>query len=177
MLFAFWQRAYKSGGFVNNASEYTTFIQPYGEELIDNFEVGFKSEWYDSRLQFNGNVYYQKLKGLQRQVIRPANNTTGQETFITNAADARSYGVELEVIAVPVDGLTINANIAYNNIKYTSFCADLDGPEPTENPSSQREVCGPGATKLPNNTWIVATNYKDTPLSFAPKLIANLGWT
>ncbi|MEN3975594.1 TonB-dependent receptor [Emcibacter sp. SYSU 3D8] len=176
MLFAFWQRAYKSGGFVNNASEYTTFVQPYGEELIDNFEGGFKTEWFDSRLQFNGNIYYQKLKGLQRQVIRPANNTTGQETFISNAADARSYGLELEVIAVPVDGLTINANMAYNNIKYTSYCADLDGPEPTMNPASQRPVCG-AQTQLANGTWIVATDYRDTALTFAPKLIANLGWT
>ncbi len=176
MLFAFWQRAYKSGGFVNNASEYTTFVQPFGEELIDNFEGGFKTEWFDSRLQFNGNIYYQKLKGLQRQVIRPANNTTGQETFITNAADARSYGVELEMILIPTDGLTINANMAYNNIKYTSYCADLDGPEPTANPASQREVCG-ASTELPNGSWIVATNYKDTALTFAPKLIANLGWT
>ncbi|MGE0666042.1 MAG: TonB-dependent receptor [Sphingomonadales bacterium] len=177
MLFAFWQRAFKSGGFVNNASEYTTFIQPFGEERIDNFEAGWKTEWLDSRLQFNGNIYYQKLNGLQRQVIRPANNTTGQETFISNAANARSYGIELEMVAIPVDGLTINANMSYNNIKYTSYCADLDGPEPTMNPASQRTVCGAGPTELPNGSWIVPTDYSDTPLTFAPKLIANLGWT
>jgi iron complex outermembrane receptor protein len=177
MLFAFWQRAFKSGGFVNNASEYTTFIEPYGEERIDNFEGGWKTEWLDNRLQFNGNIYYQKLNGLQRQVIRPADNTTGQETFITNAANARSYGFELEVVAIPVDGLTINANMAYNNIKYTSYCADLDGPEPTQNPSSQRPVCGPVQSVLNGKAFIVPTDYSDTALTFAPKLIANLGWT
>ena len=178
MLFAFWQRAYKSGGFVNNAAAYTTFVgSPYGEELIDNFEVGFKTEWMDSRLQFNGNVYYQKLKGLQRQVIRPANNATGQETFISNNADARSYGVELELVAIPVDGLTINANIAYNNIKYTNYCADLDGPEPFAAPANGRPVCGPGSTKLPNGTYITFTDFSDLRLGFAPSIIANLGWT
>ncbi len=177
LLFAFWQRAYKSGGFVNNASEYSTFVQPYGEELIDNFEAGFKTEWLDSRLQLNGNLYYQKLKGLQRQVIRPANNTTGQETFITNAANARSYGFELEMVAIPVDGLTLNANLAYNNIKYTSYCADLDGPEATSTPSNGRPVCGAGASQLPNGTWIVPTDFKDIRIQFAPKIIANFGWT
>jgi iron complex outermembrane receptor protein len=178
MLFAFWQRAFKSGGFVNNASAYTTFVgSPYGEERIDNFEFGWKSEWLDSRLQLNGNVYYQKLKGLQRQVIRPANNASGQETFISNNADARSYGIELEVVAVPVDGLTINGNIAYNNIKYTNYCADLDGPEPFATPANGRPVCGPGAEQLPNGTWIVFTDFSDVKLGFAPEVIANLGWT
>jgi len=177
LLFAFWQRAFKSGGFVNNASEYTTFVQPYGEERIDNFEIGVKSEWLDRRLQINANIYYQKLNGLQRQVIRPANNTTGQETFITNAANARSYGFELELIAIPTDGLTLNANLAYNDIKYTSYCADLDGPEATEVPSNGRAVCGPGATELPNGTWIVSTDFQDVPLQFAPKVIINFGWT
>ncbi|MEN3975595.1 TonB-dependent receptor [Emcibacter sp. SYSU 3D8] len=178
MLFAYWQRAYKSGGFVNNASAYTTFVDsPYGEELIDNFEIGFKSEWFDSRLQLNANLYYQKLKGLQRQVIRPADNASGQETFISNNADARSYGLELEVIAVPVDGLTINSNLAYNNIKYTNYCADLDGPEPSASPANGRALCGQGATQLPNGTWIAFTDFSDLKLGFAPKLIANLGWT
>jgi iron complex outermembrane receptor protein len=176
MLFAFWQRAFKSGGFVNNAAAYSTFVDsPYGEERIDNFEGGFKTEWFDKSLQLNGNVYYQKLKGLQRQVIRPANNASGQETFISNNADARSYGVELEMVLIPVDGLTINANLAYNNIKYTSYCADLDGPEPTQIPSNGREVCG-SITSTPSG-FIVPTNFKDVRLAFAPDLIANLGWT
>ncbi|MEN3975596.1 TonB-dependent receptor [Emcibacter sp. SYSU 3D8] len=178
LLFAFWQRAYKSGGFVNNAAAYTTFVgSPYGEELIDNFEGGFKTEWLDSRLQFNGNFYYQKLKGLQRQVIRPADNPSGQETFISNNADARAYGFELEMVLIPVDGLTINANLAYSDIKYTNYCADLDGPEPFATPANGRELCGPGATELPNGTWIAFTDFSDLKLGFAPKIIGNLGWT
>jgi iron complex outermembrane receptor protein len=176
MLFAFWQRAFKSGGFVNNASTVSTFNDPYGQERIDNFEVGFKSEWLDNRLQINGNIYYQKLNGLQRQIIRPADNTTGQETFITNAADARSYGFELEVLAIPVDGLTLNANLAYNNIKYTSYCADLDGPENSPTPASGRAVCGDVIEVTPGK-FIAETDYTDLRLSFAPRWIANFGWT
>ncbi|MBI1182226.1 MAG: TonB-dependent receptor [Alphaproteobacteria bacterium] len=178
LLFAFWQRAFKSGGFVNNAAAYTTFTgSPYGEERIDNFEGGFKTSWMDNRLQVNGNFYYQKLMGLQRQVIRPADNPSGQETFISNNADARSYGFELELTAIPVDGLTLNANLAYNNIKYTNYCADLDGPEPTSTPANGRAVCGAGAQQLPNGTWIVPTDFSNVPLAFAPKVIANFGFT
>ncbi|MBI1182227.1 MAG: TonB-dependent receptor [Alphaproteobacteria bacterium] len=180
LLFAFWQRAYKSGGFVNNASTLSTFNTPYGQERIDNYEFGFKTEWLDRRLQLNGNLYYQKLNGLQRQIIRPANNTTGQETYITNAANARSYGFELEMVAIPMDGLTLNANLAYNNIKYTSFCADLDGPENSATPASGRAVCGTTTNVAPPGappSYIVETDYSDLPLSFAPNWIANFGAT
>jgi iron complex outermembrane receptor protein len=178
LLFAFWQRAFKSGGFVNNAAAYTTFVDsPYGEERIDNYEAGFKTEWFDGRLQFNANVYYQKLKGLQRQVIRPADNPSGQETFISNNADAESYGLELELVAIPVDGLTLNANLAWNDIKYTSYCADLDGPEPFATPANGRALCGAGAQQLPNGTWIAFTDFSDLRLAFAPKIIGNLGWS
>jgi iron complex outermembrane receptor protein len=176
LLFVFWQRAYKSGGFVNNAATRLTFETPYGEELIDNFEIGVKSEWFDSRLQLNANIYYQRLDGLQRQVIRPADNPSGQETFISNAADAESYGFEIELLAIPMDGLTINANLAYNNIKYTSYCNDLDGPEATPVPASGRAVCG-DVTELPDGRFLVAADYSDLDLAFAPKWIANLGWT
>jgi iron complex outermembrane receptor protein len=176
LLFAFWQRAFKSGGFVNNASSVSTFNEPYGQERIDNFEIGVKSEWFDRRLQLNGNVYYQKLNGLQRQIIRPADNTTGQETFITNAADARSYGFELELLAIPTDGLTLNANLAYNNIKYTSYCADLDGPEPSPVPASGRPVCG-DVSEVSPGTFIAEADYSDVRLAFAPRWIANIGFT
>ena len=176
LLFAFWQRAFKSGGFVNNAATELTFSSPYGEEMVDNFEGGIKSEWFDSRLRFNANVYYAKYTGLQRQIIRPAATPSGQETFTTNAADARSYGLELEVTAIPVDGLTITGNLGYNNIKYTRFCADLDGPETTPVPASGRTVCG-DTTLTAIGEYLVDADYSDLDIGSAPKFIANLGWT
>lgn len=176
LLFAFWQRAFKSGGFVNNAATELTFASPYGEERVDNFEGGIKSDWFDRALRVNANVYYSKYKGLQRQIIRPAATPSGQETFTTNAADARSYGIELEVTAIPVDGLTLTGNIGYNDIKYTRFCADLDGPEATAVPASGRAVCG-DVTLTAIGEYLVDADYSDLDIGSAPKVIANLGFT
>lgn len=176
LLFAFWQRAYKSGGFVNNAATLQTFQTPYGEERVDNFEGGIKSDWFDSRLRLNANAYWSKYKGLQRQIIRPADVPSGQETFTTNAADARSWGLELELTAIPMDGLTINGNIGYNNIKYTRFCADLDGPETTPVPASGRTVCGDTIITAIGQ-YLVDADYSDLDIGGAPKVIANLGFT
>jgi iron complex outermembrane receptor protein len=175
LLFGFWQRAYESGGFVTNAATVTTFSTPFGQERVDNFEIGAKTDWFDNRLRVNVNAYYAKFNGLQRQIIRPANVGTGQETYTTNAADARSYGVELEVMAIPVEGLTLSGNIGYNNIKYTSFCADLDGPETTPVPASGRAVCG-DVTLTPSG-YIVDADYSDLRLPFAPRLTGMIGFT
>ena len=175
LLFAFWQRAFKSGGFVTNAATVTTFSTPFGQERVDNYEVGIKSDWFDRRLRINANAYYAEYNGLQRQIIRPANVGSGQETYTTNAADARAWGLELELTAIPMDGLTISGNIGYNNIKYTGFCADLDGPETTSVPASGRAVCG-DITSTPSG-FIVDADYSDLRLAFAPKLRGSIGAT
>ncbi len=56
LLFAFWQRAFKSGGFVNNAGTLPVFSTPYDDKQVDNFEVGLRSELLDNPLRTNLNV-------------------------------------------------------------------------------------------------------------------------
>ncbi len=93
LLFAFWQRAFKSGGFVNNASTIGGFETPYDDEQVDTYEIGMRSDLWEGRLRLNLNAFYAKYQDLQRSVIREAETSTGQETFTDNAADAESYGV------------------------------------------------------------------------------------
>jgi iron complex outermembrane receptor protein len=127
MLFAFWQRAFKSGGFVNNAGTRVVFETPYDEEQVDNFEIGVRSDWLDDRLRLNANLFYAEYKDLQRGVIRAANTSTGQETFTDNAAGAEALGVELAFSLIPVEGLTLSGNIGWLDIEYKDFIADLTG--------------------------------------------------
>ncbi|NIP15519.1 MAG: TonB-dependent receptor, partial [Pseudomonadales bacterium] len=127
MLFGFWQRAFKSGGFVNNAGTLEVFQSPYDDEQVDNYEFGIRSELFDNRLRLNANIFFAEYKDLQRGVIREANTSTGQETFVDNAAGAESFGAELSFSFVPVAGLNINGNIGYLDIEYKGFVADLTG--------------------------------------------------
>ncbi len=57
-LFAFYQQAYKSGGFNANSADRFAFQDPYGDEKAENYETGFRSEWFDNRLRVNANVFY-----------------------------------------------------------------------------------------------------------------------
>ncbi len=127
LVFAFWQRAFKSGGFVNNAGTLSVFSSPYDQEQVDNYEAGIKSEWMDNRLQINANVFYSEYKDLQRGVIRAAPTSTGQETFTDNAAGAEAVGIELQFSYKPIDNLNLYGNIGWLDIEYKSFIADLLG--------------------------------------------------
>jgi iron complex outermembrane recepter protein len=127
LLFAFWQRAHKSGGFVNNAGTPSVFASPFDQERVDNFEIGMKSDWLDNTLRLNINAFYAKYNDLQRGVIREADTSTGQETFTDNAAGAKSKGVELEFSWLPTDGLTIFGVVGWLDIEYVGFIADING--------------------------------------------------
>lgn len=127
LLFAFWQRAFKSGGFVNNAGSASVFFAPVGQERVDNIEIGMKSDWLENTLRINLNAFYSKYSDLQRSVIRVANTSTGQETFTDNAAGARSFGVELEFSFIPTEGLNIFGVVGWLDIQYTDFLADING--------------------------------------------------
>jgi iron complex outermembrane receptor protein len=127
MLFGFWQRAFKSGGFVNNAGTEAVFSSPYDDEQVDNYEFGIRSDLFDDRVRLNANVFFAEYKDLQRGVIREANTSTGQETFTDNAAGAESFGVEVNFSIVPAPGLTLTGNIGYLDIEYKGFVADING--------------------------------------------------
>ena len=127
MLFGFWQRAFKSGGFVNNAGTSAVFEAPYDQEQVDNFELGARSDLYDGKLRLNANIFFAQYEDLQRGVIRAAPTSTGQETFTDNAAGADSFGVELTFDFRPKDNLSFYGNIGYLDIEYDGFVADLTG--------------------------------------------------
>ena len=142
-LFAFWQRAYKSGGYNARSSDRDAFETPFGEEKVDNFEIGMKSEWMDGKLRLNANAFYSKFDGLQRSLVVPSSTSgSGVTTNTTNVADLTSYGLEAEITALIDDTLSVFANIGWNKAYNTSYCADLDGLGATTAPAAGETVCG-----------------------------------
>lgn len=129
LIYAKYSRGFKSGGF-NGRGGTPGALGPFDEESVDAFEGGIKADWLDNRLRTNLSVYYNKYDDLQRTVIRSLQNQTGgnnQETVTDNAASATVKGFELEVSAVPVDGLNLDFAVGYNNASYDEYLADLNG--------------------------------------------------
>jgi len=57
-------RGFKSGG-VQPGTPLTT--QSYAPETLWNYEVGFKGEFLDRRLQVNSSIFYMDWKNLQTE--------------------------------------------------------------------------------------------------------------
>lgn len=174
MLFASWQRAFKSGGINAKAATCQTFNVPYADEQIDNFEVGLKSDLADGHLRFNVNFFWSELKNLQVTAIR-ANplNLASTESIVANAAGARIRGIEAEIVWVPVEGLNLFLNGGYLNAKYKDFCANLTGAE-TFTGAPPTSSCG-SVTVLQPGVAIVDYDNSHLKLPYAPKWDGQVG--
>lgn len=118
MLYASWSKGYKTGGWTTRLTNPQGAIAPdFDEEKATTWEAGVKSTLLDRRLQLNAAAFTTDYTGIQLNI------QIGTSPTIANAGDARIKGFELEAIAAPVDGLTINTAFGYVDAYYTSVSA------------------------------------------------------
>lgn len=114
MIYGSWSKGYKTGGWTTRLSNPQGALAPdFDEEKATTWEVGVKSTLLDRRLQINAAAFTTAYRGLQLNI------QIGTSPTIDNAGDARIKGLELEVVAAPVDGLTLNASMGYIDAKFT----------------------------------------------------------
>ncbi|MBT0670819.1 TonB-dependent receptor [Novosphingobium profundi] len=118
MVYAQVATGYKGGGI--NPRPYTPDqIVAFDPETLTTWEGGFKSDLFDRRVRFNGTVFYNRYKNLQinRYYCPESVSTTCSQP--ANAGDADVWGLEGELFAEPLDGLTIDGSLGYLNFQYT----------------------------------------------------------
>lgn len=126
-LYAGYREAFKSGGFSPSSTRGYPTVDPsvpaidvsYEEENAEGFEVGAKTEWLGNSLRVNVAAFSFEYSDLQQSAF------DGAEVRTINAGIANVEGVEMDVLWVtPIDGLTVNGNVAFNNNEFDDF---LDG--------------------------------------------------
>ena len=101
---------YRAGG----ANQGIPGVPPeYGPDKTYNYDLGIKGDFLDHKLSFDGSLYYISWKDIQLSFIDPQNF----QAYNGNGGSAKSQGVELAVKALPLQGLTLSAWIAYNDAK------------------------------------------------------------
>jgi iron complex outermembrane receptor protein len=124
MAFASATRGFKSGGWNARATagpNGPSQVQPFTAEKVWSYELGLRSEWFDRRLRANVTGFYFKAKDFQ--LPSAFVNPSGSITFITrNFAALENQGVELELVAAPIDNLNLFATIGIQDPKFK----DLD---------------------------------------------------
>lgn len=184
--YALWSRGFRSGGF-NGRATTPSSIGPYDPERADNFEVGVKTAWLENRLQVNVNGFWMIVDGLQQGFIRPAPDAGGQETVIANIGEVTNKGFEVEITAVPTEGLTLFGALGFIDEKQKDFCADGDGfsgtdpTTPPPPPFAFLEQCAPAEQVLDATGnfigWLVPTDNSNlVPQARTPKWTLSAGF-
>ena len=85
-------------------------------------EVGIKADWLDSRLRTNLAIFRNKGSDVQRVVNTVFDAGFGPQTtsFVNNAGDTVIDGAELEITALPWEGMTLTAAIGFSDGEYES---------------------------------------------------------
>jgi outer membrane receptor protein involved in Fe transport len=121
LLYYTWSQGFRPGGFNRGSLIRTppgqdyTFQSPanYGPDTLVNNEVGWKTQWMDRRLEFNGSVYQEDWNHVQVELFEPC--CFGNVSFLVNGPDYRVRGVETEMVARPLHGLSLVAAAAWNS--------------------------------------------------------------
>ena len=119
LLYGSYSAGFKSGGF--NVDFIQTLEElPYDEETAQSFEVGLQSTLADGRLRLNVALFDTTFEDFQVQQFQQISPTVSR-IAISNAAEANSQGVEVELTVVPIEGLTLMANAAFIDAEFDSF--------------------------------------------------------
>ena len=121
MLYATWSTGFRPGG-VNRVRTFPGYQPDY----LTNFEIGWKTEWFDRRVRWNGAVFDEEWKDAQFGI-------TGQNgiTIIVNAGKARIKGIESDVTWRVTDGFTLTASATYLDAKSTTNSCNFPSPSLT----------------------------------------------
>jgi len=150
MIYATWSEGFRPGGINRRAT-----LPPYQSDFLTNYEFGWKTEWFDHRLRWNGAVFQENWKDFQFAILG-ANGLTE----IKNAAQARIRGLESNIAWAATYNLTLSAGISlYRGELTENYCGftESDGTPVTDCPAGSLNPDGdvidgpeaPKGTRLP----------------------------
>ncbi|HME37807.1 MAG TPA: TonB-dependent receptor [Steroidobacteraceae bacterium] len=135
LLYYTWSQGFRPGGFnrgaafadhsegsvagpVNGFAYTFKANQAYAPDSLVNNEIGWKTEWFDRRLEFNGAVYQEDWKDVQVQIFESC--CYGNLSFVVNGPNYRVRGLEIESVARPLHGLTVTGAASWNSSNLTN---------------------------------------------------------
>ena len=131
-------QGYRSGGF--NQLSMDPQYYSYDAESLWSYEVGLKSLFLDKKLMINAAVYYMDITDMQvEEAVNP------YLSWITNAAEATSQGIELEITARLTDGLSLMGGFGYTDIEFDKFSDALGNYEGNKKPFAPEYTFNIGA--------------------------------
>ena len=155
MVYYTYSQGFRPGGFNQNGGAQHAIgpdgvaqyeiPRSFSSDNLTNNEIGWKTEFFDHRLQWNGAVYREDWKNVQIEFFNPG--VVGNLFYDTNGQNFLIKGVETSLVARVTSGLTLQYAASWNQSRQTNSPALIDN-----NPASVNygkpitEVCGAGGT-------------------------------
>jgi len=148
--YASFTHGFKAGGFNLDATAAVGGADPsFDSEVIDAYEIGVKSEWFDRRLRANLTIFDYDIEDFQLLEF------TGVQFQTFNVPNAETTGAELEIFARPLPGLEFNLGYTYSDARYPNDCDDNQPNAPIQVSS----LCGNDLTNAPENVVTFGASY------------------
>jgi iron complex outermembrane receptor protein len=129
-------------------------------ESVNAYELGAKSDLMDHRMRVSTALFYNKVENLQVQIVRPEGNPPANTVLLTNAAEAKSRGIDIDFQARITDFFDAHLTSTIQHPFYASY------------PNAG------GSLPSPTGIGTVLSVYNATgqQLVFSPKFAANIGF-
>jgi iron complex outermembrane receptor protein len=132
----------------------------FSSEFADHYEIGLKSTFLDRRLQVLASGWITDFENLQLQVLRP------DGTFaVTNAAGAKSQGIEVESVFALTDNFDLNFSLQWVDATYGGDVGIVPGAGDLSNQNldNSSEITGVVGAKfeapfMSDWSWFVSGN-------------------
>lgn len=121
MVYAEAAQGFRPGG-ANQVLGLAAALTPYQSDSLWNYEIGVKTASFDRKLLVNLDAFLIDWTDMQVTGRTP----NGAFSYITNAGAARVKGIEFEMTARPIHGLSLQANASYIDAKLTENQANAN---------------------------------------------------
>ncbi|MEM9054754.1 MAG: TonB-dependent receptor [Pseudomonadota bacterium] len=125
----------------------------FDPEFLDTFEAGWRSQWLDRRLTFNGTAYYSQYRDQQVSF-------TDEEGFsrTTNAGETSLYGIEVSFDYEASENWDIYGSLALKDTEFDTFLFREDDPStPTVN--EELDLAGNELDRAENVSFTLGSSY------------------
>ena len=181
MLYGSFTRGYKPGGSNltygrEDVVAQIVVLPTFQEEIVDAFEVGFKTDLADGRVRLNTAAFLYNYEGLQYQATDPEVFEGG----VGNIPDSEIYGAELELSTFLSDSVILDLRMSWLDTEITSNHLALDN---VESEAATNALLAQGIGLFSNEVQVARAgriqNVKGNDLAKTPSFTGNvaLNWS
>ncbi len=163
LVYATYSKGFRPGG-VNRTA--VADIGPYQADFLTNYEIGWKTQWLDHHVRWNGAIFWEDWKNFQFSFLGP-----NSLTIIENGGSARIKGIENDLEFAVTNAFTLSTNFTFLDPRLTQAVCGTAGV--TVCPGINDTVNHGDPLPFSGEPWIGPTAPAGANLPVTPKFKGN----